>query len=120
MIPEEIMDRRDENQYLKDWKFFRTDKNLNFQTEITTVPNKINKKKSTQRHIIVKLQNIKDKEMIFKKQPEKRKVVYIEMRLMCDFSKITSEAKSNLKVTKNQITSNPYKTFYFKNENKIL
>ena len=44
--------------------------------EVQRVPNKMNSKKPTPRHIIIKLQKVKDKETILKAAREKERVTY--------------------------------------------
>ena len=53
-------------------------KEIDFQEiqEAQTVPKKLDPKKHTPRHIIMKLPNIKDKERIFKPAGEKQTVTY--------------------------------------------
>ena len=53
-------------------------------------------KKSTARHIIIKLPNIKDKERILKAAREKETVTYkgVSIRLSADFSKETLQERS--------------------------
>lgn len=73
------MDKKSEKQQLKDWKTFRIDENLNFQIEEQQQYQiRFKKKKTTLRHIIVKLQNIKDKEMILKAARKKKESWYVQ------------------------------------------
>ena len=46
--------------------------------EAQRVPNKVSPKRSTPRHIIIKMQKVKDKERILKAGREKQRVVYKE------------------------------------------
>ena len=62
--------------------------------ESQRVPNKLNPRKQTPRHIIITLAKIKDKERILKAAREKETVTYkgVSMRLSADFSKETLQA----------------------------
>ena len=53
------------------------------------VPNKMDAKRPTPRHIIIKMTNVKDKERILKVAKEKQLVIYrgVPIRLSADFSK---------------------------------
>ena len=59
------------------------------------VPNKINPKRATARHIIIKMQKVKDKERILKAAREKQLFTYkrAPIKLSADFSKETLQAK---------------------------
>ena len=63
------------------------------------VPQKLDPRRNTQRHIIIKLPNIKDKERILKAAKEKETVTYKEVpiRLAADFSKETLQARRGWK-----------------------
>ena len=63
--------------------------------EAKTVPNKLDPKRTTPRHIITKILNVKDKERILKAAREKQRVTYkgIPIRLSADFSKETAAKK---------------------------
>ena len=63
--------------------------------EAQRVPNKLDPKRTTPRHIIIKLPKIKDKERILKAAREKQLVTYREVpiRLSADFSKETLQAR---------------------------
>ena len=63
------------------------------------VPKKLNPRKHTQRHIIITLPNIKDKESILKAARGKESVTYIgvPIRLSTDFSKETLQARRGWK-----------------------
>ena len=65
-------------------------KEIDFQ-EVQRVPKKLDPKRNTPRHIIIKLLKIKDKERILKTARGKERVTYkgIPMRLSADFSKET-------------------------------
>ena len=67
--------------------------------EAPRVPKKLDPKKSTARHIIIKLPNIKDKERILKAAREKETVTYkrVPIRLSADFSKETLQARRGWK-----------------------
>ena len=52
-------------------------KEMNIQLqEAQRVPNKVSPKRSTPRHIIIKMQKVKDKEIILKAEGEKQLVTY--------------------------------------------
>ena len=57
--------------------------------EAQTLPKKLDQRKLTPRHIIIKLPKIKDKERILKLAREKETVIYkgVPLRLSADFSK---------------------------------
>ena len=57
--------------------------------EAQRVPKKLDPRRSTPRHIIIKLPKIKDKERILKAAREKETVTYkgVPIRLLADFSK---------------------------------
>ena len=63
--------------------------------EAQRVPKKLDPKRNTPRHIIVKLPKIKEKERILKEAREKETVIYkgVPIRLSADFSKETLQAK---------------------------
>ena len=58
-------------------------------------PKKLDSRRNTKRHIIIKLPKFKDKERIFKKPREKETVTYkwVPIRLSADFSKETLQAR---------------------------
>ena len=66
-------------------------KEIDFQEaqEAQRVPKKLDPKRNTPRHIIIKLPKIKDKERILKAAREKETVTYkgVPIRLSDDFSK---------------------------------
>ena len=59
--------------------------------EVQKVPNKMDTKRPTPRHIIIKMPKVKDKERILKAAREKQLVIYrvLSRRLSADFSKET-------------------------------
>ena len=59
------------------------------------VPDKMNPKRPTPRHIITKMPKVKDKERILKAAREKQRVIYkgVPIRRSADFSKETLQAK---------------------------
>ena len=63
--------------------------------EAQRVSNKLEWKRTTPRHIIIKLPKIKDKERILKTTREKQRVTYkgVPIRLPADFSKETQKAR---------------------------
>ena len=67
--------------------------------EAQRVPKKLDPRKHTPRHIIIKLQKIKDKERILKAAREKETVTYrgVPIRLSGDFPKETLKARRGWK-----------------------
>ena len=67
--------------------------------EAQRVPKKLDPRRNTPRHIIIKLPNIKDKERILKEAREKERVTYkrVPIRLSADFSKQTLQARRGWK-----------------------
>ena len=63
--------------------------------EAERVPNKMDVKRTTPRHIIIKMPKVKDKERILKAAREKQLVTYrgVPIRLSADFSKATLQAR---------------------------
>ena len=63
--------------------------------EAHRVPYRINPRRNTPRHILIKLTNIKFKEKIFKATRERQKIMYkgIPIRLSADFSAETLQAR---------------------------
>ena len=63
--------------------------------EAQRVPNKMDPKRTTPRHIIIKMSEIKHKERILKAAKEKQGVAYktVFLRLLADFSKETLQAR---------------------------
>ena len=73
--------------------FPNLEKTIDFQEvqEAQRVPKKLDPKRNTPRHIIIKLPKIKDKERILKEARGKERVTYkgVPIRLSADFSKET-------------------------------
>ena len=67
--------------------------------EAQRVPKKLDPKRNTPRHIIIKLPKIKDKERILKAAKGKETVAYkgVPIRLSADFSKETLQARRRWK-----------------------
>ena len=67
--------------------------------ETQTVPKKLDPRRNTPRHTIIKLPKIKDKERILKAARGKERVTYkgVPIRLSADFSKETLQARRGLK-----------------------
>ena len=65
--------------------------------EARRVPNKLDPKRTMQRHIIIKMPNVRDKERILKAAREKQRVTYkgVPIRLSADFSKETLQARGD-------------------------
>ena len=65
------------------------------KSRMCRVPNKMNPKRPTPTHIIIKMPKVKDKERILEAAREKQLVTYREvpMRLSVDFSKETLQAR---------------------------
>ena len=63
--------------------------------EAQRVPNKLNSKRTTPRHIIITMPKVKDKDRILKSAREKQLVTYrgVPTRLSADFSKETLQAR---------------------------
>ena len=63
--------------------------------KVQRVPNKMNSKRPTPRHIIIKMPKGKDKEKILKAAREKQLVTYkrVPIRLSADFSTETLQAR---------------------------
>ena len=76
-------------------------KEIDFQEvqEAQRVLKKLNPKRNTPRHIIIKLPNIKDKERILKEARGKERVSYkgVLIKLSADFSKETLQARRGWK-----------------------
>ena len=76
-------------------------KEIDFQEfqEAQRVLKKLDPKRNTPRHVIIKLPKIKDKERILKEPREKETVTYkgVPMRLSADFSKETLQARRGWK-----------------------
>ena len=63
--------------------------------EADRVPNKMDTKSTSPRHVIIKIPKVKDKERISKTEREKQLVTYrdVPLRLSADFSKETLQAR---------------------------
>ena len=76
-------------------------KEIDFQEvqEAQRVPKKLDPKRNTPRHIIIKIPEIKVKERILKEAREKETVTYkgVPIRLSADFSKETLQARRSWK-----------------------
>ena len=76
-------------------------KEIDFQEaqKAQRVPKKLDLKRNTPQHIIIKLLKIKDKERILKTSREKETVTYkgVSIRLSADFSKETLQARRGWK-----------------------
>ena len=76
-------------------------KEIDFQEvqEAQRVPKKLDPKRNTPRHIIIKLPKTEDKERILKAAREKERVTYkgVPIRLSADFSKETLQARRGRK-----------------------
>ena len=76
-------------------------KEIDFQEvqEARRVPKKLDTKRNTPRHIIIKLPKIKDKKKTLKAVREKETVTYkgVPIRLSGDFSKQTLQARRGFK-----------------------
>ena len=70
-------------------------KEIDIKSRKGRVPNKLDPKRTTTRHIIIKSPEIKDKERILKAAREKQRVTYKEVpiKLSADFSKETLPAR---------------------------
>ena len=67
--------------------------------EAQRVPNKLDPKRNTPRHMIMKMSKVKDKERILKAAREKETVTYkgVPITLSADFSKETLQARKSWK-----------------------
>ena len=80
---------------------------IQFQ-EAQRIPNKMDAKRTTPRHIIIKMPKVKDKETILKVARGKQRVTYkgVPIRLAADFSKETLQTRRDwqevFKVMKNK------------------
>ena len=80
---------------MKEENFPNLMKEIDMQVqEVQRVPNKMDAKRSTPRHIIIKMPKVKDKDRILKAAREKQLVTYrgVPIRLSADFSKETLQA----------------------------
>ena len=66
--------------------------------EAQRIPNKLDPKRTTPRHIIIKMPKVKEKERILKAEREKERVTYkgVPIRLSSDFSKKNLAGKKGL------------------------
>ena len=98
-VPEEEEEEQEiENLFEKIMENFpNLAKEIDFQEvqEAQTVPNKLDLRKHTPRHIMITFPKIKDKERILKAAREKERVTYkgVPIRLPADFSKETLQAR---------------------------
>ena len=76
-------------------------KEIDFQEfqEAQRVPKKLDPRRNTLRHTIIKLPKIKDKERILKAAKEKQRITYkgVPIKLSADFSKETLQARRGWK-----------------------
>ena len=63
--------------------------------EVQRIPNKMDAKRPTPRHIVIKMPKVKDKERLLKAAREKKLVTYrgVPISLSADFSKETLQAR---------------------------
>ena len=81
---------------LMEESFLNLAKEIDIQVqEAQRVPNKLDPERTTPRHIIIKMPNVKNKGRILKAAREKQKVIYkgVPIRLSADFSKETLQAR---------------------------
>ena len=103
MPEEEKEEQENENLLEKIMKdnFPNLAKEIDFQEvqEAQRVPNKLDPRRNTPRHIIINLLNVKEKERILKAAREKETVTYkgVPIRLSIDFSKETLQARRGWK-----------------------
>ena len=94
-MPEEEKEEQDiENLFEKimEENFPNLAKEIDIQVqEAQRVPNKLDPKRTTPRHILIKMPKVKDKERIVQAAGEKQMVIYkgVPIRLSADFSKET-------------------------------
>ena len=70
--------------------------NLDIQVqEDQTIPDRLDPKRDTPRHIIIKMPKVKDKQRILKAARQKQRVTYnrVPIQLSADFSKETLQAR---------------------------
>ena len=102
-MPEEEQQQEIENLFEQIMKenFPNLAKEIDFQEaqESHRVPKKLDPKRNTPRHIIIKLPKIKDKQRILKAATGKESVTYkgVPIRLSADFSKETLQARRGWK-----------------------
>ena len=83
-------------------------KEIDIQVQETRrVPKKLDPKRTTPRHIIIKMPKVKDKKRILKAAREKKLVTYkgVPIRLSADFSKETLQARRDWQEVFNVIKS---------------
>ena len=81
-------------------KFLNLVKEIDIQVqEAQRVPNKLDSKRTTPRHIIIKMPKVKDKERTLKAARERQRVTCkeVRIRLSADFSKETLQARRGWK-----------------------
>ena len=80
--------------------------------EAQRVTNKLDSKRTTSRHTIIKMPKVKDKERILKAAREKDTVTYkgVPIRLSADFSKETLQARKDYKEVFNVMKSEDLQT----------
>ena len=99
MVPEEEEEKKGSEKTLKEIiveNFPNTGKETVTQLqEVQRVPYRINPRRNTPRHILIKITKIKFKEKILKATREKQKITYkgIPIRLSADFSAETAGQK---------------------------
>ena len=102
-MPEEEEEQEIENLFEKIMKqnFPNLVKKIDFQEvkEAQRVPKKLDPKRNTPRHIIIKLPKSKDKERMLKEARGKERVTYkgVPIRHSDDFSKVTLQARRGCK-----------------------
>ena len=101
-MPEEEKQQEIENLFERIMKNFpNLAKEIDFQEiqEAQRIPKKLDPRKNTPRHIIIKLPKIKNKERILKTAGEKESVTYkgVPIRLSADFSKETLQVRRGWK-----------------------
>ena len=69
--------------------------------EAQRIPNKMDVKRPTPRHTIIKMQKVKDKERLWKAARENQRITYrgVAVRLSADFSKETLQARRDWQET---------------------
>ena len=97
-MPEEEEEQETENSFEKLMKenFPKLVKEIDIQVqEAQTVPNRLDPKRTTPRHIVIKMPKVKDKERILKAAKEKQRITYkgVPIKLSADFSKETLQAR---------------------------
>ena len=83
--------------------------------EVQQVPYKVNPRRNTPRHILIKLTKIKDKERILKAAREKKQRTYkgIPIRLSADFSAETLQARREWHDIRNMMKGKNLQQDYF-------